>query len=164
MFNKGDMVVYGQTGVCYVEEVGKSKIVKSDELYYTLKPAYASGRVYIPVNTNAYLRGVMDREQAAELVKQIPEIPEYVCPDRRLAAQKIFYQEAVHSHDFTMLVGIIKGLYQKSTRASGTKKPLTSVEEQFRKIAEDLVHQELAVSFGIEAVAVPEYIKNIVEN
>ncbi len=164
MFSVGDMVVYGQTGVCCVEEVGRSGIIKSDELYYTLKPAYSSGRIYVPVKTGAYLRKVMTEEQAVELIKGVGKIPEYVCSDRRLAAQKIFYQEAVHSHDFTVLVGVIKGLYQKSLRSSGAKKPLTSVEEQFKKTAEDLVHQELAASLGIDAASVPEYIKNVIEN
>ena len=121
MFSKGDMVVYGQTGVCCVEKVGRSKIIKSDEIYYTLKPMYASGRVYVPASTNIYLRKIISGNEAKMWIDKIPQIPEYICSDRKLAVQKNFYQKAVQSHDFEVLIGIVKGLYQKRHRLQNIK-------------------------------------------
>ena len=51
MFEIGEYIVYGNTGVCKVAE--KTKMVapgaKTDKLYYTLEPVYDKGcRLFTP--------------------------------------------------------------------------------------------------------------------
>ena len=52
MFSKGDIIVYGNTGVCRVEEVGPLSIsaAKKDTIYYRLLPYYGGGVIYTPVS------------------------------------------------------------------------------------------------------------------
>ena len=46
MFQEGDMIIYGNTGVCRVEQVGHPDHIKGADdsrLYYTLAPVYQAG-------------------------------------------------------------------------------------------------------------------------
>ncbi len=159
MFNIGDLVVYNKTGVCRVNSVGKSTVIKSDSDYYTLKPLHSPDTIYVPVDTKAYMRAIMDKDEAQALILRLDEIPEKLCTDRRLAVQKEFYGAAIQSHNFEEIIGIIKGLYTKSTRPTAGTKPLTSTETQFFAAAKSLFEQEISASLDIELESVPQYIQ-----
>ena len=56
MFQAGDLLVYGTTGVCRVlsidrrqERVGSTR---QERLYYQLKPIYQGGLIYTPVDND----------------------------------------------------------------------------------------------------------------
>lgn len=164
MYQVGDTIIYGQTGVCTIEDIGHPSGVESKKLYYTLKPYSNQGMIYVPVDTANYLRKIISPKEAENLIRHIPEIPDYVCADSRAMAQKEFYSKALHSHDFTVLIGVIKGLYHKSQRNLERKKPLSSTETYFMKLAENCVHQEFAVSLGVKVEQVPGYVQSIIQN
>ena len=53
MFQKGDLIVYGNMGVCRVEAVEAPAGLPGageKKLYYKLDPVYETGTVYIPVH------------------------------------------------------------------------------------------------------------------
>lgn len=162
MYQIGDTIVYGQTGVCRVEEIGQPPGVKGERPYYTLKPLYRQGTVYVPVDTAGYLRRVMSPGEANAWIERMPGIPEYVCTDSRMMAQKTFYAKAMQTHDLTLLIGMIKGLYRKEHAAAG-RKALTVTESSFLKAAEDCVHQEFACSLGIAVEQIPAYVRSVIE-
>lgn len=78
MFQAGDFIVYGSTGVCLVEKVGPVEIpgVSKDKLFYTLSPCYESkSKIFTPVdNQKVVMRPVLSREQALQLIDGIKEI------------------------------------------------------------------------------------------
>ena len=54
MFEKGDYVIYGNNGICRVQDITTLSIsgIDKNRKYYLLKPVYASGStVYTPVET-----------------------------------------------------------------------------------------------------------------
>ena len=64
MFQKGDYIIYGNTGVCQVKDICIPDGISSDsndKLYYRLAPVYGSGTIYIPVDTSIYMRPVLSR-------------------------------------------------------------------------------------------------------
>jgi CarD family transcriptional regulator len=73
MYQPGELIVYGGEGVCRVEAIGPLKLsgMKSDKLYYTLQPLYRSGTVFAPVEGKVFMRPVINRKQAEELVRSI---------------------------------------------------------------------------------------------
>ena len=76
MFQAGDLVVYGTTGVCRVESIDQPNMTGADrnKKYYRLKPFYQDGVIYTPVdNTKVSIRPVITREEAEELVKVVCE-------------------------------------------------------------------------------------------
>lgn len=59
LFHPGQMLVYGNVGVCQVEAVGTSKFLRGESReYYTLPPVYSKHKekIYLPTGTAAYLR------------------------------------------------------------------------------------------------------------
>ena len=67
MFQAGDLLVYGTTGVCRVlsidrrqERVGSTR---QERLYYQLKPIYQGGLIYTPVdNDKVSMRPIISRK------------------------------------------------------------------------------------------------------
>ena len=72
MYQVGDLIVYGGTGVCRVMEVGPQT---GGRLYYTLEPVYGSCRIFTPVeNSKVLMRPIVTRQEAERLIDEIPAI------------------------------------------------------------------------------------------
>ena len=101
MFAKGDLIVYGNTGVCRVDEVGRRDHVPKeyrDKLYYTLSPFYSEGVIYAPVDTPVFMRHVLSRAAADELILKIPRIQGEACYSRDQKFLSDHYQAAFETH------------------------------------------------------------------
>ena len=165
MFQVGDLIIYSGEGVCRVESIGKPEMsdVNKDRLYYTLAPIYREGKIFIPVDTKVFMRPILTKEAALELIRQIPQIETTICQDRNQRQLTEHYQNLIQSHQCDDLVQIIKAVYLKEqvVRARG-KKP-GQVDERYRKRAEDMLHGELAVALGIDREEVASYIQKSIE-
>ena len=142
MFQQGDLIVYGNTGVCRVEAVGHPKGISGipeDKLYYTLAPLYSAGLIYAPLDTPVLMRPVLTREAAEKLIAQIPSIREDDCGSR----------------DPKFLSEHYRGFFE-SCSCEG----LLQVDQRFMKRAEELLHGELAVALDIPAEEVADYISS----
>ena len=54
MFRKGEYVIYGNNGICCIEEIGVPRdtpLGDSGKEYYTLAPVFSSGKIYAPLDT-----------------------------------------------------------------------------------------------------------------
>lgn len=75
MFQPGELVIYGATGVCRVESIRQPEphSALQGKTCYLLKPLYQDGVIYTPVeNSKVSIRPVMTREEADALIDQIP--------------------------------------------------------------------------------------------
>ena len=92
MFEVGEHVICGSKGVCIVEKVTTLDIpgVEKERLYYILKPIYmAASTVYVPVDaTKPEMRKVLSRDEADELINNIPDIPTILCTNEKLLEQE----------------------------------------------------------------------------
>ena len=68
MYEVGDLIVYGRTGICEVTEITTLKMdgVPKDKLYYILRPVREKrGKVFTPVdNEKIVMRKVISKEEA----------------------------------------------------------------------------------------------------
>ena len=68
MYEVGDLIVYGRTGICEVTEITTLKMdgVPKDKLYYILRPVREKrGKVFTPVdNEKIVMRRVISKEEA----------------------------------------------------------------------------------------------------
>ena len=64
MFKIGEYVVYGNTGVCKVEDITTMDMVGTEKEYYVLVPVYnKNGRAFLPVdNTKVVIRPVLTKD------------------------------------------------------------------------------------------------------
>ena len=67
LYNVNDVVVYGNTGVCRVVDIGTPQFhgVDKKQSYYTLKPIFGDGVIYCPVDNNrVFIRPIISKEEA----------------------------------------------------------------------------------------------------
>ena len=157
MYQIGDYVVYGGSGVCQVMEVGTAASSACDRhrAYYTLRPLAGTETIYLPVDSPVYTRPVITRAQAERLIAAIPSIEEDHFTSHSLRMSTEHYQTVLRSHDCRELVQLIKAVYAKSRR-SGRR--VSQIDQRYRKRAEELLHGELAVALGIPIDEVQPYI------
>lgn len=160
MFSVGDLIVYNETGVCRVEKVGPPPFdPKGKRDYYTLVPLHSTGTIYVPVDTSVFMRPILSRDQAEELIRRLPEIQQAHVDqaDYRALAQQ--YRGFFETHCCEDLVQLIKAVYVKTQRQNQAGKKPSKVDQEFRKRAETLLHDELAAALEIPFEQVPDYIE-----
>lgn len=152
MFQPGDLVIYGSTGVCRVEAVEQPGLSGGDgeKMYYRLKPLHQDGLIYTPAEGGKVaMRAVISRAEAEALVELIPTIHAQPWQGGTLQALAQRYQAVVRTHDCRELLELILSIYAKRRQAESQKRRLGMVDEQYRKQAERLLHGELAVALDI---------------
>ena len=115
MFQPGEFVVYGSSGVCRVVQVGalEGRAADPNRKYYTLQPLFESERIYTPVDSGVFMRPAMTREQAQELIHEIPSIRAEICTERNPTTLRVHYEASLQSHECRRLISLIKGIRRK---------------------------------------------------
>ncbi len=157
MFLVGDKIIYGENGVCTVEKIEPLAMsgAPKDKLYYHLTPLVGSGTYFTPVDSGAYMRPVMSREEAEALVDAMPGIAPAICNDNRFNHVDAFYKELFRLHSCEALVAIVKGLRSRMAE----RKTRSSRAEATMRRAKDMLHGELSVALGINIQDVESYIQ-----
>ena len=158
MFEVGDKIIYGENGVCTVEKVAPLGMsgASQDKLYYHLTPLVGSGTYFAPVDSGAFMRPVMSREEAEALIDAIPGIAPAICNDNRFNHVDAFYKDLFRQHSCEALVSIVKGLHQRMTE----RKTKSSRAEATMKRAKDILHGELSVALDMDLDEVENYISS----
>ena len=163
MFAEGSFIMYGSTGVCRVEKIAPmpgSRGAEKERLYYKLSPLFGSGVIYVPVDTQIFMRPVLTRREALALIRRLPEInedPSLASADRHSLSAA--YQARLHAHDCAELVPLIKTLHHRQQDGERIGKHLCKTDQDCQKRAEWLLHSELAVALEIPLSDVPDFIR-----
>ncbi len=167
MFQPGELVVYGTTGVCRVEEVTRPNRTGPDRerQYYLLKPLHQDGVIYTPVESNGKvpIRAVITREEAEALIDLIPTMCAEAYHGPTLQALAQHYQTVVRSHDCRDLIELMMSIYAKRQLVESQNRRLGMVDERFMKQAERLLYGELSVALDIPFDDVQSYIAQRVD-
>ena len=160
MFAKGEYVVCGSKGVCMVEDITTLNIsgVDKERKYYILKPVYVAGsKVYVPVDTaKESMRRVLSREQADELIQEIPNIPLITITNDKLLEQE--YKGCMRTNNCEEWIKIIKTIYLRKQKRLAAGRKVTAVDAKYYRMAEDNLYGELAVSLSMPRETVESYI------
>ncbi|MDE6959414.1 MAG: CarD family transcriptional regulator [Lachnospiraceae bacterium] len=150
MFEKGEYIIYGRSGICKVEEISHLNIAGADKkrLYYVLAPLNIKGsRVYFPVDKkDAVARKVITEQEAWALLDEIPDIQEIWITNEKLREES--YKQALNSGDYRQWVAIIKTLYQRKKIRISQGKKIGATDERYLKLTEDALYGELAFVMG----------------
>lgn len=165
MYQIGDYVIYSSSGVCRVEEIGTPKATYVDKTrnYYKLTPLYSTETIYAPVDTKAFMRPVITRDEAERLVMGIPEVQEEAIECKSIQMLSDHYQSNFESHDCNDLVKLIKTVYTKNRKAKDNGKKMGKIDERYLKRAKELLYGELAIALGISMESVSDYISGRLE-
>ena len=160
MFAVNDYIVYGNHGVCKVENIGTVSLamVDKDKVYYTLRPVYKNEAVvYAPVeNPKSSIRPVLTKEEADALIEEIPQLESvWIANEKEREAQ---YKAALKSCDCRELIRIIKTLYCRKMDRIRDGKKVTVVDERYFRQAEDQLYGELAFVMEMERSQMGDYL------
>lgn len=160
MFEKGEYIVYGNSGVCQVEDITtmEMKGIPGDRLFYVLTPSsQKGGKIFTPVNNEKIsMRRVMTREEASQLIDEIPGIEELWISNEKLREAQ--YKECMRSCDCKEWIRIIKTLHLRKRTRTAQGKKITSTDEKYLRMAEDYLYSELEIPLGIPKEKMGEYI------
>lgn len=160
MFEPGDYVIYGHTGICQVMGTTTMPMegVPKDRLYYVLRPDGATeGKIFTPVeNSKVAIRKTMSTDEAKELLDEIPEIEALHITNEKLREEQ--YRKCIKSCESREFVRVIKTIHlRKKDRLSRGKK-VTATDERYLKLAEDYLYAELAMLLGVPKSSMEDYI------
>ena len=162
MYEVGDLIVYGRTGICEVTEITTLKMdgVPKDKLYYILRPVHEKhGKVFTPVdNEKIVMRRVISKEEAEKLIREIPQIEGLWIGNEKQREEK--YRECMKSCNCAEWVRIIKTLYERKVSRLKQGKKITATDERYLRMAEGNLYSELSIALGIPESGMEAYISN----
>lgn len=162
MYQIGQYIIYGSTGVCRVEGVVEKPPLG---LYYVLSPLYENGTIYTPAeHPKVFMRPVISRDEAEALIDQIPQIVARPDWTKNLQELREHYRTAACSHNCSDLIRLTMSIHAKKKEQEERGRRFGQVDERFMKQAESSLFGEFAVALGIPKEEVHAYISRRVEN
>lgn len=151
MYSIGDYVVFGNKGICSINEITTLNMseVDGDRLYYIMTPVNTNnGKLYTPVDCDPKrLRNLMTKDEAQNLIESVPEVSEISLISDKLLESK--YRELLKDATPSECMQIIKTVYTRKSRRIKQGKKLTEVDGRFLKRAEDLLYAELSMVLSV---------------
>lgn len=156
-FSIGDLIIYGETGVCRVEAMEERPFLGEITNCYRLQPVYQSCVIYTPVdNGNVFMRNIVSADEAEALINSFESVEPRDLPQGAPRIVSELYDKIIKTHDCAELVSFIVSVHNKRKKLADSKKKLSAIDERFMKKAEDLLFGELASALGIQKSEVYE--------
>lgn len=164
MFKVGQHIVYGNHGVCLIETIGAAPLpeLNPDRSYYTLMPLYEKVQMYVPVDTNVYMRELMDAQAVHDLILQMPDIKAPIISTSNSTELATEYRKLLNSHDPLDLMRLIKSIRRKSAKAEKEGRRTGLTDSRFLKQAEELLYGEFCVTLSIDRDAINQYVDDYI--
>ena len=124
---------------------------------------FQPGEFVVYGSSGVFMRPAMTREQAQELIHEIPSIRAEICTERNPTTLRVHYEASLQSHECRRLISLIKGIRRKGEETVKKGRKMGQVDQRYRKKAENLLHGELAIALGMSQEEVAEYIRKTVE-
>lgn len=167
MFQIGEKIVYGNNGVCQVEDVTRLQMegVDKEKLYYILIPLDKKrGRIYTPTdNEKIKMRRVLTKNEAEHLVDEIEGISQLdIAANDKMREEK--YKEILRTCDCHECIRLIKTIYIRKQNLISKGKKLPNTDEKYLRQAEDSLYSELSVALDIDKNGMVKYIEDRVNS
>lgn len=161
MFQEGDLIVYGGSGVCLIEGIGPMEMpgAVKGKLYYTLRPVYCgSSTIFTPTdNDKIVMRRVLTNEEAEQLLEGIEMIESLEIDDEKRREEA--YRNILRECDCIDCIRLLKTLYQRQRVRIESGKKVAAVDERYMKMAEESLFGELAVVLKQKKEQVAELVR-----
>lgn len=157
MFQVGDAVSYGTSGVCTIAEKKKVCLAGQPCECYILKPVYdRTMKICVPCNSQVLLermRTLPSKEEILELLQE--PAPEHNSDPE---VRKERYRQTLQSGDRHALLRMLRDLYAERCHRHAQGKQLSGFEDSALREAQTILHSEFAYAWGITPQEVPDLI------
>ena len=151
MYQIGELVQYGTSGVCRVEEIvqGVPGLQKDTECYLLIPVSKKEEKIYTPVdNEKVKMRRILSSEEVKELMGKAPEIEGPAIVNEKQCES--VYREELYSVDCYRWLGLLKTLYARKAARIAMGKKITATDERYLKSVEERLREELNLVIGQE--------------
>lgn len=160
MFDVGEYIVYGQNGICRVEDITHPDIsgYDDDRLYYVLVPERSrESRLFCPTdNTKVVLRKIVTAQEALEAIGEAESMePLQVANDRM---RDECYKNVMKSCDLKQWIQIVKTLLMRKKEREAMGKKITATDERYLNAAQEVLFTEVAIATGKEKEEVKQLV------
>lgn len=166
MFEKGTYMVYGNSGVCLVQDICSSPFDKTDtRTYYILKPVYGHGTalIYTPVdNDRVTMRPLLSSSEAQRLIERIPDIPALSVEVEKLRRE--MYRTVLGTACPDAYVSLMKAVLRRRADYAGLSRRLPDFETECDNMARRHLYTELSVVLEIPFAEIEQYLRGRVES
>lgn len=153
MYNSGDVVVYGRD-VYRIKDVKDNYLF--DKTYYIMNPIDDDSLVTsVSVDTTSYLRDVITKEEAEELIAKIPSIEIVQASDRDIEYE---YKQLLRENTLEALIKIIKTTYMRNMMRQNQNKRISEKGGQYFNRAERQLYNELSISLHLTVDDTKRYV------
>lgn len=148
MFQPGDLILYGGTGVCRV--TGITVLPPSNGQYYVMAPVFApiAETIYVSVRSKAPMRPLLSLPEAHACLEDFDTLPSVTAVHRDPKQTAAQYQHILESGDCRKGLSLLKTLYLKTAAEAHTGRRNSQTDQRFIKEAEYLILGELAAVLG----------------
>lgn len=151
MYQIGELVQYGTSGVCKVEEIvqGVSWMQKDTECYLLVPVNRKEEKIYTPVdNDKVKMRRILSKEEVMELLDKLSEIEGPAIFNEKQC--ETVYREELYSTDCYRWLGLLKTLCTRRAARLAIGKKITATDERYLKSVEERIREELSLIIGQE--------------
>ena len=143
MYQAGEYVVYADSGLCLVEQVGVPDFNagEKDRTYYFLRATTDRSRIYVPTDTQLPLRPPMTPQEAEAFLDGLGDIPVSLPERRDRKTVVLHYQHMLSTHTTQALAQAIKSIRFAHRGAAGR---MSGAEESVLRRAEKQLCSELS--------------------
>ena len=151
MYQVGELVQYGNSGVCKIEEIvqGVPGLQKDTRCYLLIPVNGRDGKIYSPVDSGKVkMRRILSGEEVRDLMGKAPQIEELTILNEKQCES--VYKEELYSVDCYRWLGLLKTLYSRRAARLLAGKKVTATDERYLKSVEDRLREELSIVIGAE--------------
>ncbi len=160
MFDVGEYIVYGQNGICRIEDITHPDIsgYDDDRLYYVLVPERSrESRLFCPTdNTKVVLRKIVTAQEAMEAIDEAESMePLQVAND---CMRDECYKNVMKSCELKQWIQIIKTLLIRKKEREAAGKKITATDERYLNAAQEVLFTEVSIATGKDKDEVKELV------
>ena len=160
MFEIGEHIVYGTSGICRVEEICPSPYDKNDtRTFYLLIPLHnpMSSTIYTPVdNDRVPMRRLMTREEIEALIAAIPHIELLQVPIEK--QRREIYRTTIGALRPEGYVSVMKTVSRRREELTAARKHFPVSDMEYGRLAKHLLYSECAHVLGMSEEGMESYI------
>ena len=160
MFEIGEHIVYGTSGICRVEEICTSPYDKNDtRSFYLLIPVHnpMGSTIYTPVdNDRVPMRRLMTREEIDALISLMPSIEPVQVPAEK--QRREIYRSTVFALRPEGYVSVMKTVARRREELTAARKHFPVSDMEYGRIAKHLLYSECAHVLGVSEDSMEGYI------
>ena len=151
MFSKGEIIVYGSSGVCEIIDITERVIAKQKHTYYVLKPKQLNqSSIFVPIDNEmlvSRIRKLYTEKEILGLIKESKDNDIKWDDDTNKRTRE--YHSIIATGDLKQIVSIIRKINAFSKKKESSDFHFSKSDERTYKMAMNVLYNEISYVMDI---------------